>query len=107
MMSQKTNVKDICTTGSECERVIFLHNDGTISCTDPWLLENTDGHRFVRLLGHFYYSVLAQTEENTIIPVISSFTQSDVDRISGWKGVQSFAMGQKNDSAPFAIAVTE
>ncbi len=106
-LHQKTNVKDICTTGSECEKVIFLHDDGTISSTAPWLLKNTEGRRFVRLFGHFYYSVFAQTEENAIIPLVSSFTQSDVDKIIGWEGVQSFTMGQKNYSAPFAIAVTE
>lgn len=107
-LSLEREVKDICTTGSECEKVLLLHNDGIVSTArGTLLLENSFAYTFVKLYGHFYHTVFGQTDDLTIIPLLSDFDSSDCERMANWRGIRSFSMGQKGYSRPFAIAVVE
>ncbi len=105
-LSQEKDVKDICATGSECEVVFLLNNDNTISTIKSIRrLESVTESHFIKLFGHFYYTVFAQTDKGTVIPLVSDFDSKDYERISRWNNIYSFSLGQRGYSRPFAIAV--
>ena len=102
------DIIDVCTTGSESEHVILIHKDGKITTWDGTpLLEGSNPHRIIKLYGHFYHTVFGLTDNRTLLPLYSIFSQEDNDLIATWKDVRSFALGQKGFSAPFAIAVLD
>lgn len=100
---------DVCSTGSECERILVAKKDGTI--VDPFLDEMIfDGAFVPRYRGEkvleswFNYLVYVLTKERRLEHIMG---KAPDPAISLWRNVTSFAIGSFDYSEPFILAVCE
>lgn len=107
VLSKFTDVLDLCPTGSECEEVIVLKKDGTITDCSGTVLFTAPADS---LDGVFCYTVMAKTADGRVLPVMNrNLPVHEINKPvfpENWN-VTSFAVGSEWSGNAFVIAVGE
>lgn len=106
--SSLSGVRDIYPTGSECEDLFIVFNDGTVkNLYDKTLYTDALQAPSGKIIdGHFNYSSFVLNSERQLVDV--SRRNADANPIfNGRKKIVSFAVGDHGYSKPFVLAVAE
>lgn len=105
------DVADICTTGSECETIVFALKDGTVMSNKDTAYpviaspERLAAGRSV-FKSHFAHEVLVLAEGNRLVKIDLDMRRV-CDVFEGHPSISSFAIGDNDYRGKFILAVAE
>ncbi len=108
-VSELRHVADVCTTGSECEEMIYALTDGTVMNLrgDPYPVK-ASAKAIARGQGvfrsHFHYEVILLDENDRLLRISRGEVSAVFDDCPP---IASFAVGDNHYGPPFVIAVSE
>ena len=107
VLSKFTDVLDLCPTGSECEEIIILKKDGTITDCRGTVLFTIPADS---LDGTFHYTVLTKTADGRVLPVMNrNLPDHEINQpvFPENQRILSFAAGYGWETGSFVIAAAE